>query len=173
MVAILPIYGLGRPDESLRLRIIFRRAIARRMEGDVRRALEGFRTLEKAPSSIRGASILDDALHYEYALALFRANEWNAAASELAQVTDEGPYGLQKSIRKSMSSFAVQVGVFKNRSGAVETKLRLSPRDPRAGFRKAGLSFVVTTGGYASFNEAEREARRLKGEGFPDAIVIP
>jgi len=67
------------PPASVRWEIVFRRAVALRLQGDAARAVEGFRSVAAAPSGERGRTVTNDELHYEYATALFRLGDFKTA----------------------------------------------------------------------------------------------
>src|SRR6516162_154885 len=83
------------PSGPVRWEILFRRAVAYRLQGDAARAVDGFRAVLTAPMSDRGRTVTNDELHYEYATALFRAGSFGAGQSELRLVSPTGPYEKQ------------------------------------------------------------------------------
>src|SRR5262245_51206418 len=84
---------LDQPPGHIRWEILFRRAVAYRRLGDSARAVDGFRAVVAAPSGERGRTVTNDELHYEYAIALFRAGDFKSGQAELRLVGPSGPYG--------------------------------------------------------------------------------
>lgn len=164
------------PSRPLRWEIRFRQAVAHRVRGDAERALEGFRAVASGSQADRGERILNDELHYEYALALFRAGDWAAGHAQLAAVSGAGPYGRKKKLRSGLGAFAVQVGAFSS-EGRARTQAALLKSHTRAAEVRSvpgeAALFVVRAGPFTRYADARREADRLKGLGFPDAFVIP
>jgi len=177
-------FGAGRPDLAiaafdramtenpaapLRWEIQFRRAVALRAQGDFARALEGFRAVAAAPLSERGQRVQNDELHYEYAITLCRAGEWSAGQAELAKVSPTGPKGREAQKRLGLSAFTVQVASFEDPTRAqaeaakVKGLVRPIPNEKL---------FVVTSGAFPRYEEAVREAERLRRT-YPEAFVLP
>jgi tetratricopeptide (TPR) repeat protein len=177
--------GAGRVDQAIstfdqalvstppavdRWDIVFHRAVAYRMKGEISRALEGFRTVSTAPATDRSSAVTTDELHYEIALALFRDGDWKGGQAELAMVGARGPFGKRARMRQGLTSFAVQVGAYEDDSRArseaerVKGIVRAVPGDRPL--------YAVMWGAFARFEDAQREADRLKRQ-YPDAFVIP
>ena len=91
----------------------------------------------------RGERILNDELHYEYALALFRSRDWASGQGELAKVSDAGPYGKQKKLRTGMRAFAVQVGAFASEGRAQTQAARLKSASRNSSLVPVGNLYVV------------------------------
>lgn len=159
-----------KPSGPLRWEIIFRRAVAWRLSGDAARAVEGFRGLASAPAAERGQRLTHDEFHYEYALALFRAGDWRGGQAELARVAPLGPYGERARVRQGLTAFAVQIGAYADEARAraeaskVQGSVRSIPGDRPL--------FVVLTGSFARYEDAQREADRLRPL-YPGAFVVP
>jgi tetratricopeptide (TPR) repeat protein len=177
-------FGAGRPDlavaafdkalgESaappLRWEIQFRRAVALRAQGDFAKALEGFRAVVSAPPAERGQRVQNDELHYEYAIALCRSGDWKAGQAELAKVSPTGPKGREAQKRLGLAGFTVQVASFEDESRAraeaakVKGLVRPIPNEKL---------FIVTAGTFPLYEEAAREAERLRRT-YPEAFVLP
>lgn len=158
------------PSGPLRWEILFRRAVAWRLAGDPGRAVESFRAMAAAPAAELGQRVTRDEFHYEYALALFRAGDWRAGHAELARVAPLGPYGERARSRQGLTAFAVQVGAYADeaRARAEASKVKGSVR-PVPGDRPL---FVVLTGSFPRYEDAQREADRLRPL-YPDAFVVP
>ncbi|HXX92943.1 MAG TPA: tetratricopeptide repeat protein [Planctomycetota bacterium] len=160
----------GTPPPLERWDLIFHRAVAYRMKGEIARALEGFRMVGAAPSTERSSVVTHDEYHYELALALFRDGDWKGGQSELALVAPRGPFGKKARMRLGLTSFAVQVGAYEDdaraRSEAEKVKgiLRPIPGDRPL--------YAVTWGSFNRYEDAQREADRLRRQ-YPDAFVIP
>jgi tetratricopeptide (TPR) repeat protein len=158
------------PPAVERWDIVFHRAVAYRMKGEISRALEGFRSVSTAPATERSSAVTTDELHYESALALFRDGDWKGGQSELAMVGSRGPFGRRARMRLGLNTFAVQVGAYEDDSRArseaerVKGIVRAVPGDRPL--------YAVTWGAFARFEDAQREADRLKRQ-YPDAFVIP
>ncbi|HEX7901930.1 MAG TPA: SPOR domain-containing protein [Planctomycetota bacterium] len=163
----------AQPPAVVKVDATFRLGVARRMLGDVPKALEAFRATAAAPIGDRdGAGITSDELAYETAQAQFRAGDWNAGQAELAKVGASGPFGAKARARLGLKGFIVQIGAFADegqaRSAAAkvaEASVRLAPGSPPL--------HVVSVGPYARYENALAEAERLKASGFRDAFVLP
>ncbi len=184
--------GAGRPDEAIRSfdraealdppgpirwEIAFRRGVAFRLRGDAGRAVEAFRAVAAGPPAERGRLVMDDELHYELAMALFRAGDWKAGQAELAAVSPRGPFGARREVRLGLSAFAVQVGAFTEEGHARTQEARLKAFFAGASVRRVGGGerpfYVVSAGPFSRYEDAQREADRLRDKGFSDAFVIP
>ncbi len=164
------------PDGPTRCEIAFRRGVAYRTMGDTARALEALREAAGAPEADRGRALMDDEFHYEYAMALMRAGDWAAGQAELAAVSPGGPFGAKRQVRLGLTSFAVQVGVFTDEMRARTQEARLKAVHPGGSVRLAPGErslYVVSAGPFARWEDAQREAERLRTRGFPDAFVVP
>ncbi len=164
------------PEPPLKWEIAFRRAVALRLQGNYAGAVEGFRQVAAAPSSERGRAVVADELRYEHGAALCRAGDWKAGKRELEAVSVHGPCGAKAQIVRDLPAFAVQVGAFESAGGAraQEGKLRALSLPCAVKEIRADRAFhVVSTGAFARFDDAQREAERLRRLGFPDAFVIP
>ena len=109
-------------------------------------------------------------------MALFQAGDWGAGHAELGRVSDAGPYGRRKRLRAGLRAFVVQVGAFSSEGRARTQAARLKPHTRATEVRpvKDGASlFVVRTGPFTRYDDAEREASKLKRLGFPDAFILP
>ncbi|MBI3858238.1 MAG: tetratricopeptide repeat protein [Planctomycetes bacterium] len=162
---------LDQPPAPLRWEILFRRAVALRMQGDAARALEGFRSVAAAPSGERGRSVTNDELHYEYAMALFRAGDFKGGQTELRLVNAAGPYGKQVAPRLGLSGYSVQVGAFgrEDDARAEAGKLNAAVR-PLAG---PPLLYLVLVGSFPKYEDAQRELAKLQRQGYTDAFILP
>jgi tetratricopeptide (TPR) repeat protein len=177
--------GAGRVDQAIttfdravadtpspvdRWDIVFHRAVAYRMKGEISRAIDGFRSVATAPATERSSAVTTDELHYEYALALFRDGDWRGGQGELALVAPRGAFGAKARLRLGLASFTVQVGAYSSdalaRSEAEKVKglVRAIPGDRPL--------YAVTWGAFARYEDAQREADRLKRQ-YGDAFVIP
>ena len=163
----------AQPSGPVKADASFRLGIARRMLGDIPRALEAVRSTAAASIGDRDAAgITSDELAYETALAKFRAGDWAGGQADLAKVSPNGPFGAKARARLGLTGFVVQIGAFADegqaRSAAAkvaEASVRLAPGSPPL--------HVVSVGPYARYENALAEAERLKGAGFRDAFVIP
>jgi tetratricopeptide (TPR) repeat protein len=162
----------AKPPVPLRCEVLFRRAIAFRMKGDVPKALEAFREVSRAPAPDRDRALTADELHYEHAIALFRAGDWKAGQGELTAVSEGGAYGAKARTRRGLASFTVQLGAFSDEARARAQGAGLPGASVRPVVGDLPL-YVVTSGTFARHEEAQREADRLRGQGYPDAFVIP
>jgi len=164
------------PPGPVRWEAIFRGGVAHRLLGDVARALEAFRAVAAAPLLDRGGVILDDELRYETAMALFRAGDWKAGQAELAAVSPRGPFAAKRLVRLGLSAWAVQVGAFTDEMLARTQEARLKAVTPASAVRLVTGErsfYVVSAGPFARYEDAQREAQRLRGKGFTDAFVLP
>jgi tetratricopeptide (TPR) repeat protein len=163
------------PPAEARWSIAFRRAVALRMQGDLPRALEGFRAVAAAPPDERGRAVVADELYFEHATALFRAGQWKAGQEELSRVSPRGPFAARARLCRALTAFTVQIGAFHEEPQAAaqaeKARARVLPVPARAP-GDAPL-FVVTSGSFARYDDAQREADRLRKSGYPDAFVIP
>jgi tetratricopeptide (TPR) repeat protein len=159
------------PDAALRWEILFRRGIAHRMRGDAPRAVECHRQVLAAPPVERGRSVIADELHYELALALFRAGDWKAGQAQLAVVGANGPFSLAAEVRKGLSAWTVQVAAFSDEARARDSAGRINATVRPIAVDKP--HYVVTTGTFARYDDAVREAERLRKLGHADALVLP
>lgn len=163
-----------RPDPSLRWEILFRRAVAYRMRGDNSRALEDFRAAAAAPVAER--TVTSDALHYEYAISLFRVGDWKAGQAQLAAVNPRGEYAAKVAPRRLLTAFTVQTGAFSDPAHAEALVAKLKSLglagavQPVPGDKPL---YLATVGRFERYEDARREAERLKQLGFSDAFVIP
>src|SRR6185503_7510384 len=162
---------LDQPPGHIRWEILFRRAVAYRLLGDSARAVDGFRAVSTAPSGERGRTVTNDELHYEYAIALFRAGDFRSGQAELKLVGPSGPYGRLAAPRLGLTGYSVQVGAFGReddaRAKAVELKatVRTVPGPPTL--------FAVMVGSFSRYEEAQRELVRLQRLGYTEAFILP
>jgi tetratricopeptide (TPR) repeat protein len=158
------------PPPPVKAEAIFRRAVAYRLQGDSSRALEGFRQTFALPAPERDRIITNDELHYESALAHFRAGDWTRGQTELAVISARGSYGSRARMRMGLTFFTVQVGTYGNDDHARQEAERLKgivrviPGDRPL--------FAVVAGAFPHYDEAQEEAQRLRMQ-YPDAFVIP
>jgi len=159
------------PSNQLRWEILFRRAIAYRMQGDAVKAVEGFRAVVGAPPSERGRTVTNDELHYEYATALFRAGDFRSGQAELKLVSPTGPYAAQVAPRLGLSGYTVQVASYgreelaRAESEKVKGRVQVTPGPPPL--------YQVTVGSFSRYDEAQRELLRLQRQGYTDAFILP
>jgi tetratricopeptide (TPR) repeat protein len=159
------------PPPAVKWELLFRRAVAHRIQGDFARAAEGFRSVASAPTSERGRSVGNDELHYEYATALFRTGNFTAAQAELKLVSPTGPYERDLGLRLGLTAYSVQVGAFGNEdlaraeAGKLSAQVRAVPGTP--------ARFLVLVGKFAKVDEAQRELSRLQRQGYTDAFILP
>lgn len=156
------------PAAPVRWEIHFRRAVALRMQGDISRALDGFRAVAAAPVSERGRTVTNDELHFEYATALFRMGDFTKGQAELRQVTPNGPYEKQLAPRLGLIGYAVQVGAFGTEDRAREEALKLS-----GVIRQVPPLFLVLVGSHPRYDDAQRELSRLQKQGYTEAFILP
>jgi hypothetical protein len=160
------------PTPAVRVEALFRRAVAYRLAGQADAALEGFRAVGSAPAPERDRAIQADEFRYEWAQAFFRAGEWKAGQAQLAAISPNGPYGAKARARLGLNAFTVQVGSYDS-----ETQARLEAgRVPSGTVRPVQtdvLRHLVTSGSFARYDDAHREAERLKRMGYRDAFVLP
>ena len=162
---------LDQPPNHIRWEILFRRAVAYRVLGDAARSVEGFRTVMSAPSSERGRTVTNDELHYEYAIALFRAGDFKSGQAELKLVGASGPYGRLAAPRLGLTGYSVQIGAFGREDDArgEASKLKASVR-PIVG---PPTLFLVLVGSFSKYEDAQRELTRLQRQGYTDAFILP
>ncbi len=183
--------GAERPDPAIRLfdealallqggavrwDAAFRRGVALRMKGETARALEAFRSAASAPAAERGSAVTDDELHYETAVAHFRGGDWKQGQAALTLVRDGGAYRERKAACQGLVAFTVQVGSYAQESHARAQESKLKFHVPSAAVRPvagADPRFLVSAGSFARYDDARREADRLRSLGFTDAFVIP
>ena len=159
------------PPPQLRWEILFRRAVAYRMLGDVPKAVDGFRAAAGAPAAERGRGVTNDELHYEYATALFRSGDFRGGQSELKQVSPAGPYEKQLAPRLGLAGYTVQVGAFGAEADARAEAAKLNGTIRQiSGQRRL---FQVVVGSFSRYDEAHRELLRLQGQGYTDAFILP
>jgi len=162
---------LDQPPGHIRWEILFRRAVAYRMLGDSARAVDGFRAVTAAPSGERGRTVTNDEMHYEYAIALFRAGDFKSGQAELKLVGPSGPYGRLAAPRLGLTGYSVQVGAFGQedlaRTEAVKLKATVRP--------VAGTPplFLVLVGSFPRYDDAQRELVRLQRQGYTEAFILP
>lgn len=164
------------PAAPLRWEITFRRALALRGMGDNGRALDGFRATASAPAAERGGGIQSDEFNYEFAITLFRIGDWKGGHERLAAVSPRGPFGAQAQARHGLTAFTVQVAAFADAGHARAEELRLKSKLLPCAVRAVSGDrplHVVSTGAFARYEDAQREADRLRRTGFPAAFVIP
>jgi tetratricopeptide (TPR) repeat protein len=164
------------PSSEIRCDVTFRRGVAYRMQGDAARAVESFRAVAAAPAGARLRVILEDEFHYEFALALCRTGDWKGGQEHLAKVSLQGPYGTKARVRRRLAAFTVQVGSYSDEARARERETVLKKVAAGAAVRSVEGErplFVVSSGSFPRYDEAQREAERLKKLGFADAFVIP
>lgn len=162
---------LEQPPGAVRWETLFRRAVAYRLLGDTSRAVEGFRAVASAPSSERGRSVTNDELHYEYAIALFRAGDFRSGQAELKLVGPSGPYGRLAAPRLGLTGYSVQVGAFgreddaRTEAAKLKATVRPVPGTPTL--------FLVLVGSFSRYDDAQRELVRLQRQGYTDAFILP
>jgi tetratricopeptide (TPR) repeat protein len=158
------------PSPSVRWDLIFHRAVAYRMKGDPSRAMDSFRSVATAPAIERSSAVTTDEFHYEFAQALFRDGDWKGGSGELALVGPRGPFAAKARMRLGLTSYMVQVGAYaddaraRSEADRVKGVIRALPGDRPL--------YVVVWGSFARYEDAQREAERLKRQ-YPDAFVIP
>ena len=160
----------SQPPPGVRADALFRKGIALRMLGDVPRSLDAFRGLPRA--DLDRAGITADEFAYEYAQTLFRTGDWKGGQAELAKISRQGPLGAKARTRLGLESYAVQIGAYADESQARAA----AARAPGAVYRGApGLPplYLVSQGAFPRWEDAQREAERLKASGLGDAFVIP
>lgn len=158
------------PEPAVRWDAVFHRAIAYRQKGELSRAVDAFRSVATAPAGERGGSVTHDELHYEFALALFRSGDWRGGQGELGLVGPRGPFAAKARMRLGLTSFSVQLGAY-----ADDARARLEAERSKGivrGIPGDKPLFAVTYGSFARYEDAQREADRLKRQ-YPDAFVIP
>jgi tetratricopeptide (TPR) repeat protein len=159
------------PASPLRWEILFRRAVAYRMQGDAAKAVEGFRAVAAAPASERGRTVTNDELHYEYATSLFRAGNFSQGQVELKLVSPTGPFEKQVASRVGLSGYTIQVAAYgreelaRQESERVNGRIRVIPSTPPL--------FQVMVGSYTRYDDAQRELARLLHQGYTDAFILP
>jgi tetratricopeptide (TPR) repeat protein len=161
---------VAEPAPPVRVEILFRRAVACRLAGQADASLEGFRSVGASPD--RDRAIQADEFRYEWAQAFFRAGEWKAGQAQLAAVSPNGPYGAKARARLGLSAFTVQVGSFDSEPQARAEAARV-PTGAVRPVQTDVLRHTVTSGSFARYDDAQREAERLRKAGFRDAFVIP
>ncbi len=160
----------GQPPAGVRVEALFRRSVAYRLAGQADAALEGFRAVGAAPEADR--VVTSDEFRYEWAQAFFRAGEWKAGQAQLAAVSPNGPYAEKARSRLGLTAFTVQVGSFGTEAQARSAAARV----PGGAVRPVPAEsprYAVTAGSFARYDDADREAERLRRLGYRDAFVIP
>lgn len=158
------------PSPAVRADALFRKGIALRMSGAGAKAVETMRLVPRA--DLDRAGITADEFAYEHAQALFRAGDWKAGQAELARVSPQGPFGARARTRLGLAGYAVQIGAFADEAQARSAAARAPGAVVRVGPGAPPLH-LVTVGQHARFEDAQREADRLKVSGFPEAFVVP
>jgi tetratricopeptide (TPR) repeat protein len=162
---------LDQPPAHIRWEILFRRSVAYRLLGDAARAVEGFRAVLAAPSGERGRTVTNDELHYEYAIALFRAGDFKSGQAELRLIGPAGPYGRLAAPRLGFTGYSVQVGAFgredvaRGKAAELKATVRAVPGSPTL--------FLVLVGSFSRYEDAQRELVRLQGLGYTEAFILP
>jgi tetratricopeptide (TPR) repeat protein len=162
---------LDQPPGHIRWEILFRRAVAYRVLGDGARAVEGFRSVVAAPTGERGRTVTNDEMHYEYAIALFRAGDFKSGQAELKLVGPAGPYGRLAAPRLGLTGYSVQVGAYgreddaRREAAPLKAAVRPVPGTPTL--------FLVLVGSYTRYEDAQRELARLQRQGYTDAFILP
>lgn len=160
------------PAPGVRVEALFRRAVAFRQAGQADAALEGFRTVGAAAAADRDRGIQADEFRYEWAQAFFRAGEWKAGQAQLAAVSPNGPYGAKAKARQGLGAFTVQVASFESEAQARAEAGRV-PAGAVRPVQTDVLRHIVTSGSFARYDDAHREAEKLRRSGYKDAFVIP
>jgi tetratricopeptide (TPR) repeat protein len=158
------------PPAAVRWEILFRRAVAYRLQGDAPRAVEGFRMVLAAPLSERGRSVANDELHFEYATALFRGGSFSSGQAELKLVSPTGPYEKQVALRLAMTGYFVQVGSFGTEQAAREEAAKLNAEVRQI---SGSPSFLVLVGSFPRYDDAQKELTKLQRQGWVDAFIVP
>jgi len=156
------------PVAPVRWEVIFRRAVAYRLQGDAPRAVEGFRTVLAAPLPERVRTVTNDELHFEYATALFRTGSFQSGQAELKLCSPTGPYERQLATRLGMSAYSVQVGAYGNEDAARTEAGKLN-----ASVRVVAGSYLVLVGSFAHVDDAQKELTRLQRQGYTEAFILP
>jgi tetratricopeptide (TPR) repeat protein len=161
---------LEQPPGHIRWEILFRRAVAYRMQGDAARAVEGIRSVAAAPTSERGRTVTNDELAYEHAIALFRLGDFKSGQAELRKVTPTGPYGKMAAPRLGLSGYTIQIGAY-----GVEEVARAEAEKLKASIKVTGPPplYLVLVGSFSRYEDAQRELGRLQRQGFTDAFILP
>lgn len=159
------------PPAPVRWEIVFRRAVALRLQGDAARAVEGFRSVAAAPSGERGRSVTNDELHYEYATALFRVGDFKTAQAELKLVNPSGPYERQLAPRLSLQAYCVQIGAFGSEGAARAEAAKVNGEIRQISGTPA--LFLVLVGSFPRFDDAQKELTRLQRQGYTEAFILP
>jgi len=159
------------PPGPVRWEILFRRAIAYRLQGDASRAVDGFRSVVTAPQGERGRSVTNDELHYEYATALFRTGNFVSGQAELRLCNPTGPYEQELAPRLKLSGYSVQIGAFTKeeyaRTEASKLKAEvLQISGPRG-------VFLVVVGSFSRYDDAQKELSKLQRQGYTEAFILP
>jgi len=159
------------PSAPVRWEILFRRAIAYRLQGDAVRAVDGFRSVVMSPLGERGRSVTNDELHYEYATALFRTGNFVSGQAELKLCNPTGPYEKQLAPRLGMTGYSVQIGAYGTEDSARAEAAKLG-----ASLRQvSGLPplFLVLVGSFPRYEDAQKELSRLQRQGYTEAFILP
>lgn len=156
------------PGAPVRWEIVFRRAVACRLQGDVSRAIEGFRSVNAAPMSERGRTVTNDELHYEYATALFRAGDFKNGQAELKLVSPTGPYERQLGPRLGLTGYCVQIGAF-----GTEDLARAEALKVNGVIRQVPPLFLVLVGSHARYDEAIKAQAALQKQGYTESFILP
>jgi tetratricopeptide (TPR) repeat protein len=156
------------PAAPVRWEILFRRAVAYRLQGDAPRAVEGFRTVLAAPLAERGRTVTNDELHYEYATALFRTGSFQAGQAELKLCSPTGPYERPLATRLGMTGYAVQIGAYGSEDAARGEAGKLN-----ASIRLVSGSYLVLVGSFSRYDDAQKELTKLQRQGYTDAFILP
>jgi len=159
------------PSAPVRWELLFRRAVALRLQGDASRAVDGFRAVSAAPPGERGRSVTNDELHFEFATALFRTGNFGAGQAELKQVNPTGPYEKLLGARLGMKGYAVQIGAFGTEDVARSEAAKLG-----ADIRQVSgppVLYLVLVGSYPRYDDAQKELSKLQRQGYTEAFILP
>lgn len=169
-------------DDLLKLRIYETLSRGYKQNGEPARAAASLDPILSAPRSLADQVMPRPELMLQLGLLSIRAAEWDRGREVLEMLVREFPSSDEaRRAREKMSftdrRFFVQLGAFKDPGHAEEQIKDLNGRGISSHLKEAVLSdghqvYWVLTGGYGSWDEAAREAERLKQKGI-DALVVP
>lgn len=166
----------ARPDDTLRLQIRYRRAIALNFLDRPDGALSDLQEIEAAPRETRESAVKSAEFLRILGVTQIRAGLWPSGRKTLQALVDQFPHSQEAAVVKpliALKSFTVQV------SSATDEK---AAKAKVADFQKKGLlcrvlslperNPAVVTGDFATYADAVKERSRLKAIGV-DGFILP
>lgn len=158
------------PDETVRVEILYRRALVRNALWDPMAALRDLLAVEASSPSVRGRSVAEEEFRFRIGVTRIRAGDWRGGKGDLSKVPADGPFGAEARCRLGLDSFSVQIA----RAGDGETARRKVAEAARRGLAaRIQDDRLVLVGNFDRFEDARRHAEQLRGQGFEGAFVLP